>query len=128
MKTIGGRTVLMLATLTLWTAVPMQGYAADPPAQRNPFMSTNQNTAPSEYALAADKVRVHGLVTIGSENRAILSCPQNNSGKLTYYLIGSARTVVRVASNNMIYKFQVRLHQDGLVLSDTNQKTYKLDL
>nr|WP_320115825.1 hypothetical protein [uncultured Desulfuromonas sp.] len=128
MKTIGGRTVLMLATLTLWTAVPMQGYAADPPAQRNPFMSTNQNTAPSEYALAADKVRLHGLVTVGGESRAILSCPEDDSEKRTYYLIGSARTVVRVASNDMIYKFQACLNKGSLLLSDTNQKTYKLDL
>ena len=128
MRIIGGRTALMLMT---WAAVllitgPMAARAEDP-AQRNPFMSTTQSAAPSQFALAADLVRLHGLVTVGGESRAILSCPADGSGRLAYHLVGNGRTV-RVGLNTMNYSYRVRLHADGVVLTGTNKETYKLEL
>jgi len=123
MKTSPGLLVVMLTLLL--AAGPGIGLGAE--TARNPFMNTSQSTPPSDYALAVGLVRLHGLVVVGEQQQAILSCPDGASTQRAYHHVATGHSI-QVAYDGKNYAFRVRLNSTGVTLTTNNQESYTLEL
>ena len=125
-RTIKHAGLALLFTALLLPATARSESAADE-SGRNPFLTKSSALIKPDFDLAASLVRLHGLVLVGDEKRAIISIELSTGNTLDFLtLAGSKR--LRVLVDGTEYGFTAQLTANGVALTGDNKKKYVVEL